>query len=59
MRQVGEQVAQPGMADPQPVMLQPGAQQHLGHRQAHQLGIGQPLGLPTATPGGRGHMIVD
>jgi hypothetical protein len=40
-------------------MLRPGAQQHLRHRQAHQLGIGQPL-RPAGPPlAGRDHVVVD
>jgi hypothetical protein len=48
VRQVGEQVAEPPAAHPQPVMLRPRAQQHLGDRQAHKLGVGQLPG--TARP---------
>ena len=59
MRQVGEQVPEPGVAQPQPVVLQPRAQQHLRHRQAHQLGIGQLLRPARATPARGDHMVVD
>ena len=59
MRQVGEQVPEPGVAQPQPVVLRAGAQQHLRHRQAHQLGIGQPLRLARPARAGRDHAIVD
>ena len=59
MGQVGEQVPQPGVAHPQPVMLRPGAQQHLRHRQAHQLGVGQLLRLAGPAPARWDHMIVD
>jgi hypothetical protein len=59
MRQVGEQVPQPGVAQPQPVMLRPGAQQHLRHRQAHQLRIRELLRPARATLARRDHMIVD
>ena len=40
-------------------MLLPGAQQHLRHRQAHQLGIGQPLRPAGPAPGRRDHVVVD
>jgi hypothetical protein len=40
-------------------MLAAGAQQHLRHRQAHQLGIGQPLGMTRPPPVTADHMIVD
>jgi hypothetical protein len=59
MRQVGEQVPEPGVAHPQPVMLAAGARQHLGHGQARQLGVGQPFRLPGPGPSGRDHMVVD
>ena len=59
MRQVGEQVPEPGVAHPQPVMLRPRPEQHLGHRQAHQLGIGQPFRLARPAPAGRDHVVVD
>jgi hypothetical protein len=59
MRQVGEQMAQPPVAHPQPVMLRPRTQQYLGHGQAHQLGIGQLFRLAPATASGRDHVIVD
>jgi hypothetical protein len=39
--QVGEQVAQPGVGEPQPVPLGAGAEQDLGDGQADQLGVGQ------------------
>jgi hypothetical protein len=58
-RQVGEQVAQPAVAHPQPVMLAAGPQQHLRHRQADQLGIRQALELAPAAPGRQDHVIVD
>jgi hypothetical protein len=41
------------------MMLRPRAQQHLRHRQAHQLGVAQPLGLTTPAPAGSDHVIVD
>jgi len=40
-------------------MLRPRAQQHLRHRQAHQLGIGQLLRPPRTAPARGDHMIVD
>jgi hypothetical protein len=58
-RQVGEQVPEPGVAQAQPVMLRPGAQQHLSHRQADQLSVGQPFRLARPAPAQRDHMIVD
>jgi len=57
--QVGEQVPEPGVAHPQPVMLRPGAQQHLRHRQAHQLGSGQLLRLAAAQPASWDHVVAD
>ncbi len=50
---------QPAVAQPQPVMLAAGAQQHLGHRQAHQLGVGQSFRLARAVLAGTDHVIVD
>jgi hypothetical protein len=55
--QVGEQVPEPGAAQPQPVMLRPGAQQHLRHRQAHQLGVGQPFRLARPALAGWDHVV--
>ena len=44
---------------PQPVVLRPGAQQHLRHRQAHQFGVGQLLRMATPTLARGDHMVVD
>jgi hypothetical protein len=40
-------------------MLRLRAQQHLRHRQAHQLGIGQPFRLPATAPASWDHVVVD
>ena len=58
-RQVGGQVPEAGVAHPQPVMLRPRAQQHLGHGQAYQFGVGQPLRLPGPAPARGDHVVVD
>jgi len=57
--QVGEQVPEPGVAQAQPVVLRPGAQQHLRYGQADQLGIGELLRLPTARLARWDHVVVD
>ncbi len=59
MGQVGEQVPEPGVAQPQPVMLRPGAQQHLRHGQAHQFRVGQLLRPARPAPTGGDHVVVD
>ena len=51
VRQVREQVPQPGVAQPQPVVLRPGAQQHLRYRQAHQFRVGELLRPARPAPG--------
>jgi hypothetical protein len=40
-------------------MLAAGAQQHLGHRKARQLGIGQSFRLARAMMAGTDHVVVD
>jgi hypothetical protein len=57
--QVGEQVPEPGVAQAQPVVLGTGAQQYLGHGQAHQLRVGQLLGLAGPGVARRDHVVVD
>jgi hypothetical protein len=46
--QIREQVTQPAVGEPDPAVLAAEPEQHLGYRQAHQLGIAQPR--PLAPP---------
>jgi len=59
LRQVWEQVPQPPVADPPPVMLAARAQQHPRHRRANQLRVGQVPWPPATGPVDADHMIVD